>query len=90
MPKVEIFYADMCDLCHKAMDYFTEKGIAFESYKLKWTGGDWEDSENAREYKKRCGDLDFVPQIFIDGKHIKGWKTLSELIETGEIDDLIG
>jgi glutaredoxin len=81
----------MCDLCHKAMDYFRERGIPVDAYELKWKGDGWEDSENARELKRRCGeDVDFVPQIFIDGRHIPGWKTLSELIETGKIEAWIG
>lgn len=87
MAKVEIYYAQMCGLCHKAMDYFREKGIPFDAYEVKWKGDGWEDSENAREMRRRCGDdVDFVPQIFINGRHIKGWKTLSVLIESGEID----
>jgi glutaredoxin len=91
MAKVEIFYAEMCGLCHEAMDYFKAQGIDFEAYEVTWTGEDWEDSEHAREMRRRCGpDVDFVPQIFVDGKHIPGWKTLSAMIESGELARLLG
>ncbi len=89
MAKVEIYYAQMCDLCHKAMDYFSEKEIEFESYEVKWKGEGWLEDDNSREMLRRCGDVDFVPQLFINDQHIKGWKTLSALIETGEIENLL-
>ena len=89
MPKVEIYYAQMCDLCHKAMDYFDDKGIDYTSYEVKWSGDSWLDDDNSRELLRRCGDIYFVPQLFINDQHIKGWKSLSELIESGEIDNLL-
>ena len=89
MPKVEIYYAPMCDLCHKAMNYFTENGVEFEAYEVRWDGESWLDDDNSREMLRRCGDVDFVPQVFINDQHIKGWKTLASLIETGEIDKLL-
>lgn len=89
MPKVEIYYAQMCGLCHQAMEYFKEKGIDYDAYEVKWKDDAWVDDENSREMLRRCGDIDFVPQIFINDQHIKGWKTLSELIETGKIDEVL-
>jgi len=89
MARVEIFYAQMCGLCHEAMDYFRGRGIEFDAYEVQWKGDGWVDSENSRLMKERCGDVDFVPQIFIDGKHIKGWRTMEKLIESGEIDGLL-
>lgn len=86
MANVIIFYAQMCSLCHKAMDHFKEKKIPFESYEVQWKGDGWVDSPNARLMKKMCGDVDFVPQIIINGKHIKGWKKLEPMIKSGEID----
>ena len=90
MPKIEIFFAQMCGLCHEAMDYFREKGLEFESHEVRWdAGADRFTGENADEFYARCGDLDFVPQLFINGRHIKGWKTLSALIESDEIDAIL-
>lgn len=79
----------MCDLCHKAMDYFADKGIEYQSYEVKWSGDSWLEDDNSREMLKRCGAVDFVPQLFINDQHIQGWKTLSELIESGEIEKLL-
>jgi glutaredoxin len=89
MPKIEIYYAQMCSLCHEAMDYFRSRGLPFTSYELTWKGDGWQDSESARELARRCGPVDFVPQIFINGRHIAGWRTLSELIRDGRIDELL-
>lgn len=85
-PKVEIYYSQMCELCHRAMDYFSARGIPYESYEVFWKNDRWEDDDNSREMLRRCGSVDFVPQLFINDKHIEGWKTLSHLIDTGEID----
>jgi len=90
MAKVEIFYAQMCGLCHRAMDYFTEKGVAFDSYEVQWKDGAWVDSDNVRDMLRRCGNVDFVPQIIIDDRPIEGYRKLEKLIDTGEIDALIG
>lgn len=89
MANVIVFYAQMCGLCHKAMDYFKEKGIPFDAYEVKWKGDGWEDSPNVRLMKKMCGDVDFVPQIIINGRHIKGWKNLEPMIKSGELDKLL-
>ncbi|OGV62662.1 MAG: hypothetical protein A2498_14730 [Lentisphaerae bacterium RIFOXYC12_FULL_60_16] len=83
---VVIFYAPMCGLCHKAMDYFKERGITYEAVEVRWKGEDWEDTPNARRMKALCGDVDFVPQILIRGRHIPGWRNLEPMIESGELE----
>ena len=60
-----------------------------DAYEVQWQGDGWVDSEISREMIRRCGNVDFVPQMFIDGKHIKGWKTLEPMIDSGEIDKLL-
>jgi glutaredoxin len=89
MAEVEIFYAQMCGLCHKAMDFFREQGVPFIAHEVVWTGSGWKDTPAARLMRERCGDVDFVPQILIRGKHIKGWRTLEPMIESGEILKLL-
>lgn len=88
-PDVVIFYAERCDLCHRAMDHFRERGIPFEAVEVAWKGEDWEDSPNARRMKALCGDVDFVPQILVRGYHIPGWRQLEPMIESGELERLI-
>lgn len=79
----------MCGLCHEAMDFFRGKEIAFESFEVFWKDGELVDDDNGRELKRRIGDVEFVPQVFIDGKSIGGWKNISKLIETGEIEEIL-
>lgn len=71
------------------MDYFTGRSIAFESYEVEWRDGDWVDDENGRRFKAYFGTADFVPQIMIGDRHVKGWRELSALIESGEIDNIL-
>jgi glutaredoxin len=89
MPDVEIFYSDMCSSCHDAMDYFRGRGIPYRAYPIQWTSSGMVDSEASRDLRSRCGDVDFVPQIFINGRHIGGWTALSELIETNKLNALL-
>ena len=92
MADVEIYYADMCGLCHQAMDVFREKGIEFEAYRLEWDGenNEFKDSEYARELYRRCGEkVDFVPQFFIHGEWISGWAELEPMIQSGEFDKML-
>ena len=89
MPRIEIFYSQLCGACHEAMDYFTGRSIAFESYEVEWRDGDWVDDENGRRFKAYFGTADFVPQIMIGDRHVKGWRELSALIESGEIDNIL-
>ena len=88
-PRVEIFHSPMCSLCHEAMDFFRERGVAFDAYEVRWRGDTLLDSEHARELLRRCGSVEYVPQIFVDGKRIGGWQSLSQLIATGELEALL-
>jgi glutaredoxin len=92
MIHVEIYYARVCGLCTKALDFFRSRGVTFTAYAVEWDGEKEEfvDSDNTREMHKRCGEkVDFVPQMFIGDVHIKGWKKLEPMIESGEIDRTI-
>ncbi len=92
MVKVEVYYSSVCGLCTKALDFFRSRGVTFTAYAIAWDADKDEfiDSANTREMLKRCGEnVDFVPQIFIGDTHIKGWRKLKPLIESGEIDSLL-
>ncbi len=92
MPKIEIYYAQICGLCHEAMDFFCSRNLPFIAHEVFWDKekDNWEDSETVREMKARAGDVDFVPQIFInDTTHIAGWRVLQAMIASGEFDRLI-
>jgi len=91
-PRIEIYYADTCGLCHKAMDYFRSRNLHFDAYEVEYDAekDDWVPGPVVDEMKSRAGDVDFVPQIFVDGDaHIPGWKTLEPMIESGAFDRLL-
>lgn len=92
MADVEIYYARVCGLCTKALEFLRERGVTFKALAVEWNGEveEFVDSKNTRRMYRRCGEkVDFVPQIFIGDRHIKGWRTLEPMIESGEIDALI-
>jgi glutaredoxin len=92
MVPVEIYYARVCGLCTKALDFFRSRGVTFTAYAVEWDGEKEEfiDSANTREMYKRCGErVDFVPQMFVGDEHIKGWRKLEPMIESGEVDGLL-
>jgi len=88
-PEIEIFYADICGLCHKAMDYFRSRNLPFTTYEVFWDGDHFRESPAQQEMVRRCGDVDFVPQIFINGTHIPGWRKLEPMIHSGELDRIL-
>ncbi|MFP6904977.1 MAG: glutaredoxin domain-containing protein [Verrucomicrobiota bacterium] len=92
MPQIDIYYAEVCGLCHKAMDFFRSRELEFTAYEVEWDAeaDAFVDGENTRAMMRRCGeDLDFVPQIFINGTHIAGWRKLEPMIESGALDALV-
>ena len=89
---IEIYYAEICGLCHQAMDYFRSKGLPFTAHEVFWDEANdaFVDSPVRQALFDRCGGpVDFVPHIFIDGHHIPGWRRLEPMIESGELDGLL-
>jgi glutaredoxin len=87
-PRIEIFHAQLCGLCHEAMDYFTRRGLPFTAHEVFWDAAHdrWVDDANSRQLRERAGAVDFVPQIFINGHHIRGWRELEPMIASGELE----
>lgn len=92
MAQVEVYYSDMCGLCHVAMDYLTENNIPFDKYKLEWDAesDDWLDTDASRRLFKRTGKkVEFVPQFFINDCWVSGWRELEPMINSGELDRML-
>lgn len=92
MQQVDIYYASICGLCTKAIEFFRSTGVTFNAHAVEWDGEkeEFTDSANAREMFRRCGEkVDFVPQMFVGEKHIKGWRALEPMIASGEITNLL-
>lgn len=92
MSEITIYYASVCGLCTKALEFLRSQGVTFTAKAVEWDAeaDAFRDGPNAREMHARCGEtVDFVPQIFIGKTHIKGWRTLEPMIASGEIDPLL-
>lgn len=92
MKHVDIYYARVCGLCTKAMDFFRSRGVTFTAHAVEYDPeqDEFVDSPVTREMYRRCGEkVDIVPQMFIGEKHIRGWRTLEPMIESGEINRFV-
>ncbi|HMO50133.1 MAG TPA: glutaredoxin domain-containing protein [Kiritimatiellia bacterium] len=89
MPTIEIYYADICGLCHQAMAFFRSRRLSFVAHEVHWDGEKFVDTPTSRDMHRRCGPVDFVPQIFVNGRHIPGWRKLEPMIASGEFDRLL-
>lgn len=90
-PQIEIFYAEICGLCHQALAYFRGRDLPFTAYEVEWDDASqsFRDTPHARAMLERCGPVDFVPQIFVNGHHIRGWRQLEPMIASGAFDRLL-
>ena len=90
-PDIEIYFADICSLCHKAMNWMRSRGFEFEAVEVFWDSARdrWIDDANSRPMLSESGNVDFVPQLFINGRHIMGWRRLEPMIQSGEIEDIL-
>lgn len=64
--KIKVYSTTTCPWCHKAKDYFTEKGLEFEDINVS------ENQEAAKEMVEKSGQMG-VPVIDIDGEIIVGF-----------------
>ena len=89
--KIEIYYAEVCGLCHKALDFFAERQLPVQAHKVEWDGqrDRWVDSKNVHDMLRRAGEVDFVPQIFINDQHIGGCDDMHALDHAGELTALL-
>lgn len=88
---IVIYYASVCGLCHKAMDFFVERGLDFDARCIGYgkETDQWLASENLTELEAQIGSFDFVPQMFINGTHVAGWRALEPMIASGEFDRML-
>lgn len=91
-PEVHVYYSKVCGLCTDAILFLHRRGITFTAYAIEYDGeaDEFVDSKHTREMYTRCGGpVEFVPQIFIGGRHIGGWRKMEPIIASGEIDALL-
>lgn len=83
MPKIEIYTAQMCGYCHRALRLLDSKGVAYEQIDVSMS------SMLRDEMRSRSGGSRTVPQIFIDDDHIGGSDDLYALERAGNLDPLL-
>ncbi len=83
MPKVEIYTAQMCGYCHRALRLLDSKGVEYKQIDVSMS------SSLRDEMRSRAGGSRTVPQIFIDGDHIGGSDDLYALERAGNLDPLL-
>ena len=82
--KIEIFSTPQCGYCDVAKKLLDEKGLAYTILDVM------SDPAVLADFQRRLPRAKAVPQIFIDGKHVGGWRALTALIENGEVEALLG
>jgi len=84
MAKVLMYTTRVCPYCQMALRLLEKKGVAIEKIRV--------DEEPARrqEMSLRAQGATSVPQIFIDDRHIGGYRELAQLDVKGELDPLLG
>lgn len=84
MAKVLMYTTRVCPYCQMAQRLLEKKGVAIEKIRV--------DDEPVRrqEMTKRAAGASTVPQIFIDDRHIGGYRELAQLEIKGELDPLLG
>lgn len=90
--QIDLYYASVCGLCAKAIDFLRSRGLDFSAHAVIWDQASdaFVKDENAIEMFRRCAQtVDFVPQIFVNGTHIAGWRRLEPMIKSGEFDRLL-
>lgn len=86
MKNVIIYTLNYCPFCKKTLDFFKEKGIAFEEIDVTY------DEENMTEKIKNMFKLEkevTFPQIIIDKQNIGGYSDLMKLEQEGQLSKLL-
>lgn len=82
-PEIEVYVTNYCPYCTQAKSLLDAKGVKYEVVDV--TGDD-----DARiKLVERANGMKTVPQIFIKGEHVGGFRDLSALDEAGKLDAML-
>tara|TARA_B100000029_G_C17290839_1_gene856938 strand:+ start:500 stop:739 length:240 start_codon:yes stop_codon:yes gene_type:complete len=74
--KVEIYTKDNCVWCTRAKNLMSDLQISYLEHDLS-------DDDERKEFYKRIGEgVSTVPQVYINGNRIGGYKELSRWLES--------
>ncbi len=79
MPNVVVYTTAFCPYCTRAKDLLRHKGIPFEEIDLT-------DADPARTALVERTGMRTLPQIFVDGKLVGGWRELQALDREGKLE----
>lgn len=82
MTKVEVYTTRVCSYCLAAKSLLKARGIPFEEV-------DVSDDHEKRMWLAQTSGQRTVPQIFIGGRPIGGYRDLKELVSSGELNELL-
>ena len=82
MKKIEIYKADWCPYCRRALALLDQKGVQYEAHDI--------DQAGVKEAMVERAGRTSVPQIFIDTTHhVGGCDDLYALENEGKLDSLL-
>jgi glutaredoxin 3 len=81
-PDIVLYRTRYCGYCMMAARLLAAQRIAFREVDVS---GDRE----ARQWLAHASGQDTVPQLFVHGRPIGGYEELSELVESGQLAELL-
>ena len=81
--KIIIYTSDNCSFCHSAKAILKKKKLKFEEINIS------KDDKLKNEMIKKSNGIMTVPQIFINSKHIGGFKELIDLTNSKKMNGII-
>ncbi len=79
MPRITLYHTEYCGYCRRAEQLLSRKGIPYESV-------DVTDDDARRAWLVERTGRRTVPQVFLDGEPIGGFRELEALERSGELD----
>lgn len=83
MAEVEIYTKDLCAYCEHAKQLLQQKGVDFTEIRVDL------DADKLKQMLARSSGARTLPQIFINGEHVGGFKELQALEHEGTLDQLL-
>ena len=80
---VEIYTADFCGYCHRAIQLLKSRNIEYTQYDVTL------DKSGRQAMAKRASGRTSVPQIFINGTYIGGSDELVRIALNGRLNELL-
>lgn len=84
MAQIDIYTGDYCPYCTHAKTLLDKKGVQYTEHDVG------RDPEKRAELAKKSNGAKTVPQIFVDGKNIGGFRDISQMDQKGELDGILG